>query len=166
MFSRCKPVAPTARAQFSLACLFALSIFHLVGAPLFNYYWLGDSNGPVLTPDVDYRLNWMPDADFRGLDAEKGAEYTVSSPGGLKSYAAGETWRRFRPYYVPSPDGSWHLQVLARGPMNPYALRGYVGMAMGPLVFSVFGLVICLSGLRADSSSKAKEPDPVFHDLS
>jgi hypothetical protein len=147
----------------SVVIFFVLTIAYLVMSPLFSYYWLRENNGPALTPDVDYRARWISDADFRGLDRTDKPEYT--SEDGRSTYAAGETWQIFRPYYISSPDGKWHLEVLARGPMTPYSLRAYVGAAIPALVFSIMGLAICLYGRTADITSKAKGPDRPSHDL-
>jgi len=131
-----------------LAVLFALTALNLVGVPLLLYFWQRDNNGPALTPDVDYRVSWVPDADFRGLGQTDRPEYSV--PGGGKTYAAGETWRRLRPYYVSTPDGAWHMAVQARGAMTPYAVRTLLGVTAVPLVFSLFGLALCLRSRPAD----------------
>ncbi len=86
-------------------------------------------------------------------------------PGGRKSHIAGETWQTFRPYYVSTPDGKWHLMVVARGPMNDYGLRAYFPAVPAPVIFSIAGLLICLFGWKADSSSKAEERDRSSADL-
>ncbi len=151
------------RSEGSLAVLFLLTIMHLVGWPLFTYYWLHDNNGPALTPNSDYRVQWISDADFRGLDQTDQPSY--ASENGHTTYAAGKTWQMFRPYYVSSPDGKWHLEVLARGPLTPYAFRTYLAAAVPALMFSIIGLVICLYGRNADSSSKIKEPESSLADL-
>lgn len=164
MLLRCKSVVSASGVRRSLAILFVLSILNSVAYPLFTLYWLRDNNGPPLTPDVDYRLRWIPDDEFRGLDAAKGPIYAV--PGDGKVYAAGATWQAFRPYYVRTPDGNWHLEVLAQGPLAPYALRAYFLGAFPSVLFSIFGLLICLYGLKADSSTKDKAPDSAFQDLS
>ncbi len=156
---------PAVRREDAVAILFILTIMHLVGWPLFTYYWLHNNNGPTLTPDVDYRLNWISDADFRGLDQTSQPSY--ASENGHTTYAAGETWQQFRPYYTATPDGKWHLMVLARGPLTPYAFRTYLAAAVPALMFSIMGLAICLYRRNADSSSEAnrKDPEPSLADL-
>ena len=147
----------------TLVILFYLTIIQLVAIPLLEHYWLDPNDGPPLTPEFDYRTKWISDSDFRRFDAMTGSADTV--PGGRKSYAAGETWQRFRPYYVTTPDGNWHLMVLAREPMKNYGLRAYFKAVGGAVFFSIIGFLICLFVWNADSSSKAKEPDRSSVDL-
>ncbi len=153
----------TAWVRRTLVILFVLSLGQMALAPVMTYYLLRDNNGPPLTPNADYRVNWITDDDFRGLDAEKGAVY--AAPAGNKTYAAGETWQRFRPFSTATPDGRWHFQILARGPLIPYSFQAYMLAAIPSAVFSVFGLMVCLYGWKADSSWKAKDVDPTFQDL-
>lgn len=148
----------SAKARGVLASLFVWMIATAVAFPLLTRYWQRDNNGPALAPGVDYRVDFIPDADFRGLDRATGAEYVV--PGGRKSYAAGETWQRFRPYYVATPDGDWHLIVLARGSVTPYSLTAVLGVAVPTAVLSLIGLAVCLSARPADSSGKGKSLRP------
>ena len=147
----------------TIAIPFLMTIGSLVMFPLLSYYWLRENNGPALTPDADYRVQWISDADFRGLDRTDGPEY--ASENGSTTYAAGKTWQLFRPYYVSTPDGTWHMQVMARGPMTPYSFRAYLGAVIPALAFSIIGLVISLFGRKADSSLKDKGHSPEFQDL-
>lgn len=143
--------------------LFAMSSLYLITMPLWLYYGLANNNGPPLAPEVEYRVKWISDADFQGLDRAQSREYR--SEDGRRTYEAGETWRLFRPYYATTPDGRWHFQVLARGPMNNYALRAYLTAMTLPLTMGIIGLVICLRGRNADSSIKAEKPERSFQDL-
>ena len=147
----------------SISILFLMTIGSLVTFPLLSYYWLRENNGPLLTPNVDYQLQWISDADFRGLDRTVGPEY--ASEDGRRTYAAGKTWQLFRPYCVSTPDGKWHMQVMARGPMTPYSFRSYLGAVIPALTFSIIGLVISLFGRKADTSFKDKGSDPFLRDL-
>jgi hypothetical protein len=161
--NRFKPLGEQLQSRRTFTILFVMTIGNLVSWPLLSYYWHRDNNGPLLTPGVDYRLNWISDADFRGLDRTDQPEY--ASENGHTTYAAGETWQLFRPYYVSTPDGKWHAQVLARGTMTPYSFRVYLAAAVPALTFSIMGLAICLYGRKADSFSKARELDRSLQDL-
>lgn len=157
LLKSCKRVDPIARTRARLVVLFGTLIVQVLLLPVVQYVWLRDNNGPVLTPADDYRLNWMSDAVYRGLDAATGPTYEVTEGNRHVIYAAGKTWKLFRPYYQETPDGQWHVQVLARGPMTPYAARSYAYPAVIAIVYSLIGLGICYYGLRPDRSDKMLE---------
>ena len=142
-------------SRTTLGALFFWAIVYLAAFPALIAYWHRDNNGPALTPNADYQLQWIPDADYQALETTDKPEVTVD--GGRKTYAAGETWKTFRPYYVATPDGKWHVMVLARGSMSPYATRAVFGAVVPAVVFCVMGLALCLFGRTADTREKKVE---------
>jgi hypothetical protein len=151
--SACKSAGLSGKARSQFIGLFLGMIVSTVTFIAGPAYFQRGNQGPLLSPEEDYRIEWMTDEEFRALDRADGTRsYTRSN--GSTTIADPSGWEVIRPYRVASPDGRWHVTVAARGPMPRLALRAAVGAAVVPVVFALFGLGICLCGRPADSSNR------------